>query len=388
MIANISHCHYDSVKEVLSDSFNFSLSFDENNNQWNLCWIDSGMTSEILTKMKSYQKINHFPAMYHIAHKNHLARNLMHIKRILPFDYSFFPETWLLPSEWIPFKKYFGKNSIFIIKPEALSQGKGIYLTNSPDEIDMKQRCVAQKYMKKPMLIDGFKFDLRIYALVYGCDPLRIYVYHEGLARLATEEYKEPNIENLQNNFIHEDADKADTGNKRSLSFIWDYIDSHGGNSKNVKQEINGIITKTICCIQPLLSHAYNYCQPLDNSNAMCFEILGFDIILDHKLSPWLLEVNHSPSFSTDTPFDHKVKFQLIYDTVRLLNINTKGNVNQYEKRPINMKLRMNKKQWEELKRKNMEIRDSYEMNNLGGYSRIYPAENNNEYYEKIILTA
>lgn len=53
----------------------------------------------------------------------------------------------------------------------------------------------------------------------------------------------------------------------------------------------------------------------------MCFEILGFDIILDEKLKPWILEVNHSPSFSTDTPLDFKIKKNLITDTIKLLNL-------------------------------------------------------------------
>lgn len=54
----------------------------------------------------------------------------------------------------------------------------------------------------------------------------------------------------------------------------------------------------------------------------MCFEILGMDVILDHKLKPWLLEVNHTPSFTTDTKIDELIKFNLINDTFNLLNIN------------------------------------------------------------------
>jgi tubulin polyglutamylase TTLL6/13 len=56
----------------------------------------------------------------------------------------------------------------------------------------------------------------------------------------------------------------------------------------------------------------------------MCYEILGFDIFLDHKLQPWLIEVNHSPSFTTDTPLDHKIKYGLIRDTLKLLNLTMK----------------------------------------------------------------
>jgi tubulin polyglutamylase TTLL6/13 len=56
----------------------------------------------------------------------------------------------------------------------------------------------------------------------------------------------------------------------------------------------------------------------------MCFEVLGIDIFLDWKLKPYLLEVNHTPSFTTDTPLDSMIKKNLIRDTLRLMNINTK----------------------------------------------------------------
>jgi tubulin polyglutamylase TTLL6/13 len=52
----------------------------------------------------------------------------------------------------------------------------------------------------------------------------------------------------------------------------------------------------------------------------MCFEILGMDVMIDHKAKVWLLEVNHTPSFTTDTPFDYELKFAVIKDTINLMN--------------------------------------------------------------------
>lgn len=56
----------------------------------------------------------------------------------------------------------------------------------------------------------------------------------------------------------------------------------------------------------------------------MCFEILGFDILIDSSLKPYLLEVNHTPSFTTDTPLDSYIKKNLIRDAITLMNINVK----------------------------------------------------------------
>jgi len=49
----------------------------------------------------------------------------------------------------------------------------------------------------QPFLIDGFKFDLRVYVVITACDPLRIFVFNEGLARFATAKYVVPTQSNV-----------------------------------------------------------------------------------------------------------------------------------------------------------------------------------------------
>ena len=56
----------------------------------------------------------------------------------------------------------------------------------------------------------------------------------------------------------------------------------------------------------------------------MCFHILGVDILIDSKFKPYLLEVNASPSFGTDTPLDYKIKKNVVGDAMGLLNFNHK----------------------------------------------------------------
>ena len=122
------------------------------------------------------------------------------------------------------------------MKPEDGCQGKGIFLTRNPDIIKPDDHLVIQKYMHKPHLLEGYKYDLRVYVLVNGFNPLRVYLYKDGLARFATEKYQKPKEDNLKNlcmhltnyainkdseNFVaNTDKNNDDVGSKRSLQSI------------------------------------------------------------------------------------------------------------------------------------------------------------------------
>ncbi len=76
------------------------------------------------------------------------------------------------------------------MKPSGSSQGRGIYIVDDPKQIPQSnESLVVSRYIDNPLLMNGHKFDLRIYVLVTSYDPLRIYVYREGLVRFASEKY-------------------------------------------------------------------------------------------------------------------------------------------------------------------------------------------------------
>ena len=66
---------------------------------------------------------------------------------------------------------------MWIVKPANLSRGRGIYLIDDIAEVNVDDISVVSRYVSNPLLINGHKFDLRIYVLVTSFDPLRIYIY-------------------------------------------------------------------------------------------------------------------------------------------------------------------------------------------------------------------
>ncbi|EHH24771.1 hypothetical protein EGK_08486 [Macaca mulatta] len=107
----------------------------------------------------------------------------------------------------------------------------------------------------------------------------------------------------------------------RKLSTFNAYMEDHSYNVEQIWRDIEDVIIKTLISAHPIVRHNYHTCFPSHTLSSACFEVLGFDILLDRRLKPWLLEVNHSPSFSTDSRLDKEVKDGLLYDTLVLINL-------------------------------------------------------------------
>lgn len=261
---------------------------------------------------------------------------MQHFRGFKHFD--FVPQTFLLPAD---FKELvFAHNKSkgpWIVKPVASSRGRGIFLARTPDEIQSHvasdEQVVVARYIADPLCIDGHKCDIRIYVAVTSFDPLVIYVYEEGLVRIATVRY-DNNAENLWNPCMHlcnysinkyhtdyiksNNAGDEDVGHKWTLSALLRHLRSQGCNTEQLMLNIEDIIIKAIfSCTQPIVSACRMFVPHVTN----CFELFGFDILIDDTLKPWLIEVNLSPSLGCDTPLDTKVKANLLTDLLTLVGI-------------------------------------------------------------------
>jgi hypothetical protein len=81
------------------------------------------------------------------------------------------------------------KDNIWIVKPSSSSRGRGIFLLTDLSDVPKDEPHVVSKYISNPLLVSGYKFDVRLYVLVTSIDPMRVYIYNEGLVRFASEPY-------------------------------------------------------------------------------------------------------------------------------------------------------------------------------------------------------
>ncbi|KAI9580877.1 hypothetical protein GQX74_013425 [Glossina fuscipes] len=289
----------------------------KDNKLWNILWTDSLAGVELYKNMKRFQQVNHFPGMMEICRKDLLSRNLNRMLKLYPKEYKIFPKTWVFPADYgdaLNYSTSRAKPVTFIIKPDAGAQGRGIWLTNDLKTINPSERMICQTYISKPLLIDGYKFDLRVYALITSVDPLRIFVYNEGLARFATSKYVEPTPDNRCDLFMHltnysvnrrnshyEMCDNDDCGSKRKLSAINTWLRRRNHNVDEFWSKIDDILIKTILSAWPMLKHNYHACFAAHDRIQACFEILGFDILVDSKLRPYILERSNFSNSTNNT---------------------------------------------------------------------------------------
>ncbi|XP_067894554.1 tubulin polyglutamylase TTLL5 isoform X2 [Heterodontus francisci] len=304
-----------------------------NSNDFNLMWTGSHLKPYVLRTLLEFQKVNHFPRSYELTRKDRLYKNIQRMQQTHGFKhFNIVPQAYILPSEyqelWTAHTKDKGP---WIVKPVASSRGRGVYLVTNPNQIATDESILVSRYIRSPLLIDDFKFDVRLYVLVTSFDPLVVYLYEEGLTRFATVKY-DRGTRNIKNQFMHltnysinkkscdyvscDDPEVEDYGNKWSMSAMLRYLKQEGTDTAALMAQIEDLIIKALIAAELQIASASKMFVP---HRGNCFELYGFDVLIDSNLKPWLLEVNLSPSLACDAPLDLKIKASLLSDMFTLV---------------------------------------------------------------------
>lgn len=209
-------------------------------------------------------------------------------------------------------------------KVPAVSPNKSMRTSNS---------VVCQRYLANPALVEGYKFDIRVYALVTSFWPLRCYTYHEVIGRLGTAKY---NIDDLDDPYAHLTNASINKKNARELNAeekkvfgagakwdterLWGYLEGKGYIRENIWREIKKLV---LLSLLPLIGEI--------PSDFHCFEVFGYDVMLDSSGKPWLIEINRSPAMvvacEADTAKQRMLNdmFNMLDFENNLLNSSTSG---------------------------------------------------------------
>jgi len=167
---------------------------------------------------------------------------------------------------------------------------------------------IVQRYIERPLCFHGYKLDLRIYVLLLSASPLRLYWYRDTLVRFATQKYDLADLSNSYAHLTNTSINKYSisyssvkggigAGSKWSMfHFLRQYPD-HPLSSELLWSRIRAIVNLTVLSIAPSIP-----------DNGGCFELLGFDVMIDDALRPWLLEVNCSPALGIECEADREVR--------------------------------------------------------------------------------
>ena len=228
----------------------------------------------------------------------------------------------------IPKSNYIGRNT-WLLKRTNLNRGRQIKIFSDLrlilNEIEeSKTKCnhlIIQKYIEAPALYNNRKFDIRIWVLftyISRSYNINVYVFKEGHLKACSEPFSLSSddlyvhLTNYSVQKYNRNFSKMEIGNEISFKTFQEELDKKNAN-KNFKKDIFPKITKIIAISANSCKNKINI---LNRNN--CFEIFGYDFILDQYYEPFLLEVNTNPGLEESSPLIKMLVPRMIDDAFRL----------------------------------------------------------------------
>eukprot|EP00656_Telonema_subtile_P049174 TRINITY_DN6045_c0_g1_i1.p1 TRINITY_DN6045_c0_g1~~TRINITY_DN6045_c0_g1_i1.p1 ORF type:complete len:494 (+),score=72.04 TRINITY_DN6045_c0_g1_i1:140-1621(+) len=282
--------------------------------RFNLRWrsITGRIPYESLnTDRRFKQVVNHIPKHNCLVTKSGLCTHMQALyaaRGVCPW--TVLPRTFLVQPDGtgLPeLREYLDQQEqqcTWILKPSDASRGVGISVLPSAHEVLEKlqrkpREWVVQQYITDPMLLNGRKFDLRLFVLVDA--KHRAWVYHHAYARTAVAAYSSDipkskqrmKLSHLTNTAVQSKAGQGfgarEEGNQLTLEDLERALGEQG-----VCIDLDGRLWPKLC---EVVAASVEAVAGTLNSTGVehCFELYGYDFMLDQSQNTWLLEVNSNP---------------------------------------------------------------------------------------------
>ena len=233
-----------------------------------------------------------------------------------------------------------GKN-LWIIKPINLNRGRYITveksLKNIIEKLEMIQekkkiniydkkkgneiKCeyiLIQKYLEKPLLYQGRKFDIRLWVLFIAEQDDDVYIFRQGHLKATCTKY-DPDSKDL---YVHltnysiqkynQNFSKIEIGNEIPFKDFQKELDKNE-TGINFYKDIYPKIVRIVRITGGAAKGKMNFLN-----KKYCFEIFGYDFILDENYQPYLLEINTNPGLEISSPIIDELLPRMVDDALKL----------------------------------------------------------------------
>jgi hypothetical protein len=178
---------------------------------------------------------------------------------------------------------------------------------------------MIQKYLEKPLLYQGRKFDIRIWVLFITNRENEVFIFKEGHLKASSLQYNPDSddlfihLTNYSVQKYHSHFSELEIGNEipfRDFQFELDI--------KHTLKDFRRDIYPKIVRIVRLTGGAAKKGKMNFMGFKHCFEIFGYDFILDENYRPYLLEINSNPGLEFSSPLIRKLLPRMIDDAFKL----------------------------------------------------------------------